>query len=71
MRYRNEHKYVSPEGILRVQEARVSQLMRLDDHADAGGYAIRSVYFDDLYNTCSFLRNFRRTTTRNSAIPSL
>ena len=54
MRYRNEHKYVSPEGILRVQEARVSRLMRLDGHADAGGYAIRSVYFDDLYNTCFF-----------------
>ncbi|MBP3367432.1 MAG: polyphosphate polymerase domain-containing protein [Treponema sp.] len=54
-KYRNEHKYVSPEYMLAFLEARVSSLMERDRYAGAAGlYSIRSVYFDDLYSTCFF-----------------
>ncbi|MDE6704407.1 MAG: polyphosphate polymerase domain-containing protein [Treponemataceae bacterium] len=53
-KYRTEHKYVSPNRLLAVQQARIASMMKLDRFADKGEYSIRSVYFDDLYNTCYF-----------------
>lgn len=57
-KYRNEHKYISPEHLLSALQVRIASLMKPDPHAvnihDGGGYSIRSVYFDDLYSTCFF-----------------
>ena len=52
--FRHEYKYVSPEGLLSSLQRRLSAFMPLDSHTSGGQYAIRSVYFDDLYNTCFF-----------------
>lgn len=52
-KYRHEYKYVSPEIILTMLEKRASALLTLDPHAgEKGTYSIRSIYFDDIYNTC-------------------
>ena len=50
--FRHEYKYVSPEGLLSSLQRRLSAIMPLDSHTSGGQYAIRSVYFDDLYDTC-------------------
>ncbi len=51
--YRNELKYVVTEAELTLLENRIRSLIRLDRHAGADGtYQIRSLYFDDLENTC-------------------
>ena len=50
--FRHEYKYVSPEGLLSSLQKRLSAIMPLDSHTTDGQYAIRSVYFDDLYDTC-------------------
>lgn len=50
---RHEYKYVSPEIILSVLEKRVGSVLALDSHTgENGAYSIRSIYFDDIYNTC-------------------
>ncbi len=52
-KYRHEYKYVSPEVILAVLEKRASAMLSLDPHVGKNGtYSIRSIYFDDIYNTC-------------------
>lgn len=52
-KYRHEYKYVSPEIILSVLEKRVGSVLALDSHTgENGAYSIRSIYFDDIYNTC-------------------
>ncbi len=52
-KYRHEYKYVSPEVILAVLEKRASSVLSLDSHVEENGvYSIRSIYFDDIYNTC-------------------
>lgn len=52
-KYRHEYKYVSPEIILAVLEKRASSVLSLDSHTGENGtYSIRSIYFDDIYNTC-------------------
>lgn len=54
-KYRNEHKYVSPEYMLSSLQARVASIMERDSHTGISGqYDIRSVYFDDMYRTCYF-----------------
>lgn len=52
MKYRHEYKYISPEILLKVIEARARSVMQIDEHSRGSGYAIRSVYFDDMYDTC-------------------
>ena len=53
VKWRHEFKYVSPEYILSYLEKRVGAVMRLDSHTGPQGlYAIRSIYFDDIYNSC-------------------
>ncbi len=52
-KFRHEYKYVSPEVVLAVLEKRVSSVLALDSHTgEKGCYSIRSIYFDDMYNTC-------------------
>lgn len=54
-KYRNEIKYVCTEAQLQMLEHRISAYCRKDPHAgDRGIYQIRSVYFDDLNNTCFY-----------------
>lgn len=53
--YRHEFKYLCSYGQLRVIQARLNGLIPLDPHVgDAGIYNIRSLYFDDYYD--SYLR---------------
>lgn len=51
--WRHEYKYFSPENLLKIIQARVQSVLSLDPHTgEQGYYNIRSMYFDDLYNTC-------------------
>lgn len=56
-KFRHEFKYFSPEMVLSAIEQRIGALLCLDKNTgEAGEYAIRSIYFDDIYDTC-FLEN--------------
>ena len=51
--YRHEYKYLAPESTLAILEQRVSAILRPDSHADgSGAYTVRSLYFDDLFDSC-------------------
>ncbi len=51
--YRHEFKYLCSYGQLKVLEARLRGLVTLDAHVgEDGAYNIRSLYFDDCYDTC-------------------
>ncbi len=51
--YRHEFKYLSTERALRQLEVRLNGVVARDSHVmDTGRYLIRSVYFDDLNNSC-------------------
>lgn len=52
MKYRNEWKYQVSAAELVVLEARLRPIMPPDKHHRPGGYAIRSLYFDDFANRC-------------------
>lgn len=53
--YRNELKYVCPEGELQIILARIRPICRPDPHVTAKGtYSIRSIYFDDDQDRCLF-----------------
>lgn len=53
MDYRHELKYVVTAAELALLENRIKGLVRPDAHAGADGmYHIRSLYFDDYYNSC-------------------
>ncbi len=54
MKFRHEYKYPVSAGDLILLESRVRALMPLDPHAEGGRYNIRSLYFDDLDNTCYY-----------------
>ena len=52
MDYRNELKYLVTAPQIALLQNRVSHLMQLDSHAgEAGIYNIRSLYFDDCFDT--------------------
>ena len=52
-KFRNELKYVCSEGELQTILPRLRQLCRLDAHVgEQGIYSIRSVYFDDAWDSC-------------------
>ena len=52
-KYRHEFKYFSPEYILSYLEERTQHVLYKDSHVgEQGFYNIRSIYFDDLFNTC-------------------
>jgi len=53
--YRHEYKYICSEAQLALAKERIEHLMPLDSHVgDTGKYIIRSLYFDDMYNSCFF-----------------
>ncbi len=55
--YRHEYKYLASETALKMLEMRLKGIMKKDIHAgESGKYLIRSVYFDDIYDT-SFREN--------------
>ncbi len=45
--YRNEWKYLLPEGDLTLLQSRLGHALRPDAHAQGGVYAVHSLYFDD------------------------
>ena len=50
--YRHEYKYVEPELRLKAAELRLNAFMKKDPHAgDKGWYSIRSLYFDDYFDS--------------------
>ena len=50
--FRHEYKYIEPEGNLIAVQTRLGTVMKKDVHAgDKGFYSIRSLYFDDHYDT--------------------
>ncbi len=52
MHYRHEHKYLEPEVRLKAAELRLASFVKKDSHvSDKGFYSIRSLYFDDYYDT--------------------
>ncbi len=52
MEYRNEWKYICSEFQLKMIEHLLSPIMEKDIHASKDGcYTIRSVYFDDIYDS--------------------
>ena len=51
--FRHEFKYLCSTGELKMIEARLRGLMTLDAHVgEEGAYQIRSLYFDDAYDSC-------------------
>lgn len=50
-RYRHELKYLINEGEHAALACRMAPVFKLDKHAQAGGYTIRSLYFDDYCNS--------------------
>lgn len=52
-KFRHEYKYVCTDVQLALLKSRISGLIALDSHVgESGMYNIRSVYFDDYYNSC-------------------
>lgn len=67
-KYRHEYKYLISAGQLALLQARASAVLRKDPHVPRNGpytgfYNIRSVYFDDRYDTC-FWENVNGTDPR-------
>lgn len=53
--YRNEIKYLCSEQQMRILEARIKHICHPDPHAgEKGSYLVRSVYFDDYYDSCYY-----------------
>jgi len=54
-KYRHELKYPVSAGQLVIIKSRLANLVRPDKHAGTdGSYSIRSLYFDDYYNSCYY-----------------
>ncbi|MDO4188714.1 MAG: polyphosphate polymerase domain-containing protein [Lachnospiraceae bacterium] len=52
-KYRNELKYICTEAELTILESRLKVLCKRDPHVGPSGtYDIRSIYFDDIKDTC-------------------
>ena len=55
IKFRHELKYVISAGELVLIRNRINHLIPLDSHVgDTGAYSIRSLYFDDLYDSCYY-----------------
>ena len=53
--FRHEYKYVSSLEKIELIKSSVQSIMDLDAHAgELGEYSVRSVYFDDYYDTCYY-----------------
>lgn len=63
-KYRHEYKYCISQAQLAQLQQRLNVVMPLDSHVGSDGtYRIRSVYFDDLYDTC-YMENISGTDPR-------
>ena len=52
---RNEIKYLCTEQELSILESRIKNVCHADAHArEDGSYTVRSLYFDDYWNSCYF-----------------
>ncbi len=49
--FRNEWKYLIDTAQKEAIASRLAPVMALDPHAQEGGYTLRSLYFDDYFNT--------------------
>ncbi len=68
IKYRHEYKYLVSAGQLEILKSRAQAIMQRDAHVNkegrfAGIYNIRSVYFDDLADTC-YMENESGTDPR-------
>lgn len=52
MEYRVEQKYLVSDGDLRILQARLQGVAKFDANQHGDSYEIRSVYFDDLQDSC-------------------
>lgn len=50
-RFRNERKYLISDSEKELLRLRMKPFLKLDPHAGEGGYMIRSLYFDDYWNS--------------------
>ena len=54
-KFRHELKYLVSRGQLQMLSNRIDHLIPLDSHVGtSGGYSVRSLYFDDIYNSCYY-----------------
>jgi len=52
-KFRHEYKFLCSEADMTILQARLNGMLKLDSHVgDKGCYEIRSIYFDDIYDTC-------------------
>lgn len=51
LEYRNEYKYICSVAELKIIEHRLRPIMKMDAHQKGDSYRIRSLYFDDYYET--------------------
>ena len=55
IKFRHELKYVISAGEVALIRNRINHLIPLDSHVgNTGAYTIRSLYFDDLYDSCYY-----------------
>lgn len=52
MEYRHELKFPVSDAELEIIRYRIKPLMQADFHQKEGVYTVRSLYFDDLYDSC-------------------
>lgn len=51
--YRHEYKYYAKEDVLSALEQRMQTILSHDSHVEQNGsYQVRSLYFDNMYNSC-------------------
>lgn len=62
-KFRFEQKYLMNATDITLLKSRAASLLRLDSHVKGQYYEIRSVYFDDMDNTC-FMKNEAGTDER-------
>lgn len=59
LKYRHEFKYFISYYQYLILKSRLGQVLKLDPNADSDGdYLIRSLYFDDVYDSALFEKNF-------------
>ena len=55
IKFRHELKYPVSTAELQMLKNRITNLIPMDGHVgEAGSYSIRSLYFDDIYNSCYY-----------------
>lgn len=53
MDYRHELKFLVSDQEVEIIRYRLKPLMRMDEHQEEGSYTVRSLYFDDLNDSCT------------------